>query len=350
MQKKNKLLYRAAALLLALLLLSLSACTASHGGGEDTTGDAPPISSGKDPSASSTVPGSESTGGESSGGSTAADTTAPALMLDIPRGKLDAAQVIVYDTAERRAIYEYNGVIDGKVYPASTTKLFTALTALDYLSPEDVITAGEELSLVASDSSIAYVRRGHRLTVSMLIEGMLLPSGGDAAYVLAAAAGRRVLGGSASAKQEVAAFVAEMNRKLAALGLSGTHFANPDGYHDPDHYTTLSDIARIGALALENATIMKYATLAQDRVIYASGESNNWQNTNKLIHSDSPLYRADAVGLKTGSTDEAGYCLLTAKRGSDGRYYVVGIFGASTGDARFKDAAKVFDLLDAFGG
>lgn len=341
MKRKNLSVIRAAAILAALLMLA--SCTPASGGGETS----------QDPPASTSSPAVSDTSGAADTSENAGDdpvTAGPAVtqtVLDIPRGTLDAAQVIVYDTSDGRAVYEYNGVIDGKVYPASTTKLFTALTALDLLSPDDVITAGEELSLVASDSSIAYVRRGHRLTVSMLIEGMLLPSGGDAAYVLAAAAGRRLLGGSSTPKQEIAAFVAEMNRKLAALGLDGTHFVNPDGYHDPDHYTTLADIAKIGAMALENSTIMKYATLAQDRVIYASGESNNWQNTNKLIQQDSPLYRSDAVGLKTGSTDEAGYCLLTAKRGADGRYYVVGIFGASTGDARFKDAAKIFDIIDA---
>ncbi len=329
---------RAVAFIVALL--TLASCTPVQIGGDETS--TPSASSSSSVTEQSGVPNTSE-----DAENTSAVTSAPELTLDIPRGTLDAAQVIVYDTADRRAIYEYNGVIDGKVYPASTTKLFTALTALDILSPDDVITAGEELSLVASDSSIAYVRRGHRLTVSMLIEGMLLPSGGDAAYVLAAAAGRRLLGGASTAKREIEAFVEEMNRKLAALGLDGTHFTNPDGYHDPDHYTTLADIAKIGAMALENQTIMQYATLAQDRVIYASGESNNWQNTNKLIQPDSALYRADAVGLKTGSTDEAGYCLLTAKRGDDGRYYVVGIFGASTGDARFKDAAKIFDILDA---
>ena len=211
------------------------------------------------------------------------------------------AQVLWLDGVEKKYVEEVGSMnimfkIDGKVYPASTTKLFTAWVALQYLSPDDVITAGDELTLVASDASIAYVRRGHKLTAAMLVEGMLLPSGGDAAYVIAAAAGKKIRGNdNISAEAAIAAFVGEMNRRLEALGMTGTHFTNPDGYHDPEHYTTLEDIARIGALALENETIMKYATLASDRVTYASGQSNKWQNTNELIRPDSLYYCADVT-------------------------------------------------------
>lgn len=271
-------------------------------------------------------------------------TAEPEETLNIPENTIDAAQAIIYDIAAKRTLFSRNGVIDGKVYPASTTKLFTAWVALQYLSPDDVITAGDELTLVASDASIAYVRRGHKLTAAMLVEGMLLPSGGDAAYVIAAAAGKKIRGNdNISAEAAIAAFVGEMNRRLEALGMTGTHFTNPDGYHDPEHYTTLEDIARIGALALENETIMKYATLASDRVTYASGQSNKWQNTNELIRPDSLYYCADAIGLKTGSTDEAGYCVMTAARNAEGKYYIIGVFGGSTGSARFADAAKLID-------
>lgn len=287
-------------------------------------------------------------GGTSAGASDTdvASTTEPAPSIEVPVNAIDAAQAVIYDVSSGRVLFSRNGVIDGKVYPASTTKLFTAWVALQYLSPDEVITAGDELSLVASDASIAYIRRGHKLTAAMLVEAMLLPGGGDAAYVIAAAAGKKIRGNSdISAKSAVSAFVGEMNARAGAMGLSGTHFCNPDGYHNADHYTTLEDIARIGALALDNDTIMKYARTPQDNVIYASGQTNKWKNTNELINPESGFYRADAIGLKTGSTDEAGYCVLTATRDSAGRYYVIGVFGASTGDARFADAGKLITIL-----
>lgn len=344
--KKNHFALPLAAIfiLLSIFITLLASCGIT---GEDTGSSVPGQTTSARPNETSrtdtTAPDSTTSGTPVSGEVT---TEAPVPVIEVPANTIDAAQAVIYDVSARRVIYSYNGVIDGKVYPASTTKLFTAWVALQYLSPDEVITAGDELSLVASDASIAYIRRGHKLTAAMLVEAMLLPSGGDAAYVIAAAAGKKIRGNSEiSAKSAISAFVGEMNTRLAALGLTGTHFVNPDGYHDPAHYTTLEDIARIGALALENETIMKYAKTPQDSVIYASGQTNKWKNTNALIDPESRFYRSDAIGLKTGSTDEAGYCVLTATRDSAGRYYVIGIFGASTGDARFLDAARLIGIL-----
>ncbi len=326
----------------ALLLSMLVSCT---GGG-----DTPATSTGSTSTTAAPVPGTPGTPssiGASTGASTGADTgaasTAPEpVTITIDEGSVSAAQAIIYDVSARRALYSRNQVIDGKVYPASTTKLFTAWLALQYLSPEEIITAGDELALLASDAAIAYIKKGHRLSASMLVEAMLLPSGGDAAYIIAAAAGKKILGNeTASGKAAVDAFIEEMNRRLPQLGFNGTHFSNPDGYHSPDHYTTLEDIAGIAALALENKTIMQYAVLPSDRVQYASGQSNTWKNTNDLIQPDSINYCADAIGLKTGSTDEAGYCVITAAKGADGRYYIVGIFGGSNSSSRFSDAATL---------
>ncbi|MCI5574104.1 MAG: hypothetical protein MR379_00820 [Clostridiales bacterium] len=339
----------AAVALTALLLSTLASCQPGDGASTSSPDTSAPLSPATSDSASvADTTGTPSTGTPSTGASSGTEsTTAPALpSLSIPDGAIDAAQAIIYDVTSRRVLYSRNQVIDGKTYPASTTKLFTSWLALQYLSPDEVVTAGDELSLLASDASIAYIKRGHKLTASMLVEAMMLPSGGDAAYVIAAAAGKKIYGSdSVSAETAVKAFVNEMNRRLAALGFSGTHFTNPDGYHDPDHYTTLEDMAGIAALALENSTIMKYTTLPSDRVIYASGQTNSWTNTNELIQPESLYYCADAIGLKTGSTDEAGYCVMTATKGQDGRYYIIGVFGATTSFSRFTDAAVLIEYV-----
>ena len=242
----------AAVALAALLLSALASCKPGDGASTsspDTSAPASPATSDGTSVADTTgtpTTGTPSTGTPSTGASSGTEsTTAPELpSLSIPDGAIDAAQAIIYDVTARRVLYSRNQVIDGKTYPASTTKLFTSWLALQYLSPDEVVTAGDELSLLASDASIAYIKRGHKLTASMLVEAMMLPSGGDAAYVIAAAAGKKIYGSdSVSAETAVKAFVNEMNRRLAALGFSGTHFTNPDGYHDPDHYTTLEDMA-----------------------------------------------------------------------------------------------------------
>ncbi len=98
------------------------------------------------------------------------------------------------------------------IYPASTTKLLTALTALSILDPETVVEAGEEVRLIKEHSSIAYILPGHKLSVEMLIEAMLLPSGNDAAYVLAAACGKKLSADDGMQPQKaVDTFVSEMN-------------------------------------------------------------------------------------------------------------------------------------------
>ncbi len=237
-----------------------------------------------------------------------------------------------------------------RIYPASTTKLLTALFALSVCPPDIEFTPGDELDLVAEDSSVAYIKRHHRLSLEMLIEGMLLPSGNDAAYVVAAGVGKRLAGEEGvSAREAVTKFMVELNRYAKKIGLKDTQFTCPDGYHNDDHYTTLEDMLLIGKLASENEIISKYASLVTDDVTYASGHKMTWSNTNSLIDRTSPSYYKYATGLKTGTTEEAGYCLVaTAEK--DGRKLVACVFGSKSGTKRFSDAKtlleKAYDLID----
>lgn len=262
-------------------------------------------------------------------------TEAPTLPPDV---EITAIHAIVADGESGRTLFEKtNG--DPRIYPASVTKLFTAYVALQYLGENDSAVAGDELQFVAADASQAYIYRGQRVSVPMLIEGMLLCSGNDAAYILAAAGGRRIAGDdSLSAATAVQVFVDEMNAQAQALGLTGTHFMNPDGYHAEGHYSSLGDLVKIGQLAMRDPVIARYVAMAQDEdVVYLSGETNSWKNTNLLLHPDSEFYSPSACGLKTGHTDEGGYCLLSAFRQGD-EYLIVGVFGCPTSDDRFRDS------------
>ena len=255
---------------------------------------------------------------------------------------IDAYQAFVYDAKTERIIY-----LKGEekiVYPASTTKLITILTALEYLSPEEIVTPTDELTLVEDGSSIAYIRSNHRVSVEMLIEGMLIPSGNDAAYVLAAAAGRKIKNdASLSGKDAVVVFVEEMNAYGKKIGLCGSHFTAPDGYYNDDHYTTLEDMIIISKLAVDNELITRYACLASDDVTYASGETNTWINTNEMLDKDSKYYNKYVTGLKTGSSDN-NYCLVsTVTDGNDS--YIVGVFASKTKEGRFEDTQKIIDKL-----
>ena len=229
------------------------------------------------------------------------------------------------------------------MYPASITKLYAAWVALMQLSPDTVVTAGEELRLVQPGSSRAYISRGCKLTVEMLVEAMLIPSGNDAAYVLSAAAGRAIAGEEKlEAAEAVAVFIEEMNRVAEELGFQNSHFMNPDGYHDENHFMCPVDAGRVGMLALENPVIAKYAKMSSDAAVFESGEHIAWYNTNHLINRESPYYSPAALGLKTGYTDAAGQCLLAAFREGE-RTYIVGIFGAQNQYHRYGTAAALFD-------
>lgn len=254
----------------------------------------------------------------------------------------DGKQVFIWDAGRETMLYSKEEETE-KMYPASITKLYAALVALMHLSPEDTVTAGDELRLMQPGSSRAFVSRGCTLTVEMLVEAMLIPSGNDAAYVLSAAAGRAIAGDEdLAAADAVAVFVEEMNRVAEDLDFHNSHFTNPDGYHHEDHYMCPADAARVGAMALDNPVIAKYAAVSSDAVTFASGEHIAWYNTNHLINPGSPYYSPAALGLKTGYTDAAGQCLLAAFReGED--IFIVGIFGAENQYRRYGTATALFE-------
>jgi D-alanyl-D-alanine carboxypeptidase (penicillin-binding protein 5/6) len=256
---------------------------------------------------------------------------------------IESPQGFVYNVSNDTIIFTKGE--EKAVYPGSTTKLLTALYSLTILSPNEIITPQNELELVKEGSSIAYINEGHQLSVEMLIEGMLLPSGNDAAYVLAAAVGRKIandptLDGSAA----IEVFIDGMQGYADSLGLCGTNFISPDGYSGKDHYTTTEDMIIISRLALKNEIIRKYASMYEDEVVYASGHTNTWHNTNKLLDPKSEFFSKHVIGLKTGSLDDE-YCLVFAFRLDDGEY-IAGVFGGETKNMRYRDALAIINEVN----
>ena len=262
-------------------------------------------------------------------------------ICDALAGEMSFDQVLVYDATNDEILYS-NSRESTKLYPASVTKLYSAYVALQYLDPLDVVTVGDELNLVHAGSSVAYIGRGHRLYVQTVVEAMMLPSGNDAAVVLAVAAGRKIAQDDALEAQEAMnVFVREMNRMAKELGFEKSHFANADGWHSGSHYTCLNDLARISKLALENKTISRYIKKYQDEVTFLSGQKITWKNTNLLLNPEEGYYRGDAIGMKTGYTRQAEYCLMSAFKCSDGRTLVIGLFGYADENQRFRDTIQL---------
>ncbi len=252
--------------------------------------------------------------------------------------KSDCAFVYYPDTGETK----YFGDENTKVYPASTTKLLTVLASLSILPQDELITPGDEVYSVEENSSQAYIRPNHTLTLEMLAEGMLIPSGNDAAYAVASACGHALLGDDdASYTEAVDAFVEYMNEYAISLGCTGTHFTKPDGYDGSEHYSTLLDMAIISSASAKNDIIRKYSALSSDKVTYASGHINSWTNTNKLLLEDSKYYNENVVGLKTGSLDD--YYSLIAMYDDGELCFIAGVFGSESDDGRYKDVLGIID-------
>jgi D-alanyl-D-alanine carboxypeptidase (penicillin-binding protein 5/6) len=272
-------------------------------------------------------------------------TTQPAPTWTAIPGERDitAQQAFVYDLSQREFVYMI-GQPEDKVYPASITKIFTAYTALQYLSGEERITVGDELDMVGYGSSVADLEKGDVLTVDQLIEGMMLPSGNDASYILAVAAGRDIAGDPTLSPAAAAkAFLKEMNRTARSHGLSDTNFTNPDGYHADNHYTTMADLVELAKLALKTPSILRYTTISADTLVLDNGRELNWHNTNALIDPQSPWYCPVALGLKTGQTPRAGSCLLSAFN-VDGKIIIIGVFGCPEEEGRFADTLQLLQM------
>ncbi len=224
---------------------------------------------------------------------------------------LTCRNAILLDATYDEILYD-KGARD-KVYPASITKVMTALLVLEavdagQLTLQTPITATAEALEVPEGSSTAKIQVGDTYTVEQYLYCLLLPSGNEVAQILAIA-----VDGS------VDAFVDRMNQRAEELGCEGTHFANPHGFHDPDHYTTAYDITRFMKAAMEYDLFQTILT-SPNYTLPANGVSEERiiRNTNALTSNwtyTQYLY-GPGTGGKTGTTDEAGNCLVeTAQEG-----------------------------------
>lgn len=262
------------------------------------------------------------------GGILPGQQTPLSLALSSPR-----AVVLDLDTGE--ILYAKNAAETAE--PASLTKLLTALTALDYVAQSDVFTVGGELNLVGAESSVAGLKTGDSLTFPQLLDAMLLPSGNDAAYVMAAGVGRKIAQDSSlSARSAVQLFVEKMNEKALSLGALSTHFTCPDGYPDREHVSTAWDMAKIAAAAAKNDVIQNCVSKTSASYTLANGRTLHLQSSNRLLDPSSEFYFPGAFGLKTGYTGRAGNCMAAAAT-NGARTVLVVVLGATASDARWQD-------------
>lgn len=268
------------------------------------------------------------------------ETLPPAVMPE--DYALTAKHAFVYDCSTNELLFTLGDQND-TICPASITKLLTAYTALQYLDPDTVTTAGDEVTWVDPDSSLATVEAEDALTVEQLVEGMMLQSGNDAAYTLCVTLGRHLMNDPAlDAKTALSAGMEAINLQARLLGMEHTYFVTPDGDDEPGHSTTPADMLTLGLTVMEQPLIMHYAGVREDSVTFKSGKYLEWKNTNMLLHQESGYYCSEAVGLKTGYTSLAGACQLSLFH-TGGRYLLIGVFGCPTYWDRAADSLYLYE-------
>lgn len=218
---------------------------------------------------------------------------------------------VLMDSNTGTILYEKNG--KERMYPASTTKIMTAILAIENCDLNDIATVSYDAVMsVPSGYSNAALQIGEELTVGQLLEVLLVHSANDAANVLA-----EHVGGS------VESFATMMNTKANELGCTGTHFTNPSGKHDDNHYTTAYDLALITQYCMKNSTFRSIVSKSSCTIAATNKyEQRHFNNTNELVipnntkRADNYYYQY-AIGVKTGYTKEAKNCLISASNKDD---------------------------------
>jgi len=264
---------------------------------------------------------------------------------DAPQTVAESAILINADTG--RILYEKND--HQKMYPASMTKMLTAMVVLDNFDPNDAIKVDGSINYVPLDSSKAGLKIGEVLTVENVIRGLIIPSGNDVATAVASAVAKKALGEDISYEKGQEYFIGLMNEKAKTLGCTDSNFANPHGYHDDNHYTTAYDMSLIAQAAMKYDTIKEIAAETSfsgngaGRQKYdVDGTTNDytWISHNQLIMNGADYYQY-ATGIKTGFTDEAGDCV--AASATNGNENLIAVIMNSEDPGRWNDAKALFD-------
>jgi len=234
--------------------------------------------------------------------------------------EITAKAALLYSLDNDMVLYEKNS--NEQLYPASITKIMTALLALEFCDPDDIVTVTKSaLDAVPAQSSIAGLKAGEEMTVRDMLICLLVPSGNDTANVLA-----EHIGGT------IGDFIDMMNERAEELGCKNTNFANAHGFHDENHYTTAYDVLLIVKEAMKYDLFNEITGSAQLSIPATNLEEERiFNSTNYLLssHVTSKYLYDYAIGTKTGRTTPAGNCLVSAAR-KDGITLISVVLGAET--------------------
>jgi D-alanyl-D-alanine carboxypeptidase len=287
--------------------------------------------------------------------STLAQSDAPAAATVeplAPPADVTAQAVYVEDATAGVTLYAANS--DERRPPASTTKLMTALVIANNTSDWQELVTAEEIDVrdVSDNESMIGLLAGDVFTVEQMMYGLMLNSGNDSASLMARFIGAKLLAAEGASGDPAARFVQEMNATAANLGLQHTHFTNPDGLYDADHYTTAHDLTKIAAHAYAVPQIAQASSVATYE--FTSQGANprvfTLQNTNKMLGQDG------VIGGKTGTLMESGACLVVRLDQGGGNMVIGVVLGSDIDfgedqiqipetDQRFNDMSTIIGAM-----
>ncbi len=218
---------------------------------------------------------------------------------------INAASAILIDNRTNKVLYSKNE--DTKMFPASTTKIMTAIITLENCSLDEQATASFDAVNIPEGYATADIKIGETFTVEQLLEMLLVHSANDAANVLA-----EHVGGS------LESFVSIMNTKASELGLTNSHFTNAYGLQDNNHYTTARDLATIMKYCLQNENFRRICGLASCAIPATNmSEPRTYSSTNQLVIAGNNNYYPYVTTGKTGFTSDAKHCLVSSAYNND---------------------------------
>lgn len=254
--------------------------------------------------------------------------------LEIHEGELSA----LFDVGDRKMLFGKN--VFERLYPASVTKILTSIVAIKYGDMDDIVTITEEDLKLESGSQVAGLKVGDRVSMDELFHGLLVYSGNDCAMAIA-----RHVGGS------VEKYVEMMNQEALAIGATGTHYVNPHGLHNKNHYTTVYDIY----LALNEALKYEYFVDVMQLPNYTMTLSRNNKTINIYLDStdhyltgEEPMPNGVIVlGGKTGTTSLAGNCLAILSQNKYGEPYISIVMRALTKENLYYDMNQLLNQINS---
>ncbi len=220
---------------------------------------------------------------------------------NVPELKSEAA--VLFETSTGNILYQKNAT--KKLYPASTTKILTAIITIENCNLDEIATVSKNaVDLVPSGYSNGGLIAGEKMAIKDLLYALMLNSANEAANVLA----EHVSG-------SIDEFTKLMNEKAIEIGCTNSHFTNTNGMHDENHYTTAADLALIADYCMKNETFREIVSTYTYPLPSTNKYSKNdriMKNTNQLLNPLSKNYLSSTIGIKTGYTSQAGNCLIAA--------------------------------------